>query len=140
MKNKKQEFVLFLPGITWFTLTLFLLIIPGNKLPRITWFEFNYFDKIIHVSLFFILCLLLSLPIIKGESKKQYDLILIAIFCLVFGTSMEFVQKYFIPFRSFEVGDIIADGIGSLFGYLTSLYYIKKAPVETGAVTKTNCL
>ncbi len=40
---------------------------------------------------------------------------------------MEFIQKYFIPNRSFDIGDIIADGIGSAAGLLISLrMYIKK--------------
>ncbi len=33
---------------------------------------------------------------------------------------MEFVQKYFIPNRSFDVGDIIADGIGCAIGFVLS--------------------
>ena len=40
---------------------------------------------------------------------------------------MEFIQKYFIPNRSFDVGDIIADGVGSAIGLLISLkLFIKK--------------
>ena len=40
---------------------------------------------------------------------------------IVYGIAMEIVQKYFIPFRSFDVGDIIADAIGSVVGYLFSI-------------------
>ena len=40
---------------------------------------------------------------------------------------MEFVQKYFVAFRSFDPGDIVADGIGSLIGYFfAARRYIKK--------------
>ncbi len=35
----------------------------------------------------------------------------------VLGIGMEYVQKYFIPFRDFEQGDIIADIIGSSVAY-----------------------
>jgi len=38
--------------------------------------------------------------------------------CCLYGILMEIVQKYFIPFRSFDLGDIIADGIGCAAGYL----------------------
>jgi hypothetical protein len=34
---------------------------------------------------------------------------------------MEIVQKYFIPFRSFEPMDIIADGVGCVAGYFFSV-------------------
>lgn len=37
---------------------------------------------------------------------------------IVYGIAMEIVQKYFIPFRSFDLGDIVADGIGCVAGYL----------------------
>jgi VanZ family protein len=39
---------------------------------------------------------------------------------------MEFIQKYFIPNRSFDVGDIIADGIGCIIGGIVAGRYIKK--------------
>ena len=39
----------------------------------------------------------------------------------LYGIAMEFVQKYFIPFRSFDFGDIIADGIGCVAGYYFSV-------------------
>jgi len=40
---------------------------------------------------------------------------------------MEFVQKYFIPNRSFDLGDIAADSIGCFIGFIySSRKYIKK--------------
>ena len=43
---------------------------------------------------------------------------------------MEFIQKYFIPNRSFDVGDIVADGVGCAAGLLISLrLYIKNRPL-----------
>ena len=46
--------------------------------------------------------------------------------CL-YGIAMEFVQKYFIPFRSFDFGDIIADGIGCVAGYFFAIkrFYLR---------------
>lgn len=46
---------------------------------------------------------------------------------LVYGAGMEFVQKYFIPGRSFDVGDILADAAGCGVGLVYSVgRYIKK--------------
>jgi VanZ family protein len=42
---------------------------------------------------------------------------------IFYGIAMELVQKYFIPFRSFDLGDILADGIGCIVGFF---YSIKK--------------
>ncbi len=39
---------------------------------------------------------------------------------------MELVQKYFIPNRSFDLKDILADGLGCVIGLLISGRYIKK--------------
>jgi hypothetical protein len=40
---------------------------------------------------------------------------------------MEFVQKHFVTNRSFDIGDIAADAIGSIIGLFFSLgRYIKK--------------
>lgn len=51
----------------------------------------------------------------------------IAIIAFLYGIGMEFVQRYLVLNRSFDGGDIIADGIGALAGYLfSSRTYIKK--------------
>lgn len=39
----------------------------------------------------------------------------------VYGILMELVQKYFIPYRSFDIIDILADGVGCVMGYFISL-------------------
>lgn len=39
--------------------------------------------------------------------------ILISMLALAYGIAMEFVQKNYIPNRSFDVYDIVADGVGS---------------------------
>jgi VanZ family protein len=76
------------------------------------------------------------------ENRLRKIFIWIGIIGLVYGAGMEFVQKYFIPNRSFDIGDIIADGIGSAIGvfYSTRRFIKKLTPVETGVATKTNCL
>ena len=42
---------------------------------------------------------------------------------IFYGVVMELVQKYFIPFRSFDLMDILADGVGCVAGYF---YAMKK--------------
>ena len=45
----------------------------------------------------------------------------------VYGIIMEYIQKYFIPNRSFDLLDIIADTIGSIAGLvLATKVYIKR--------------
>ena len=40
---------------------------------------------------------------------------------------IEFIQRNFIPNRSFDMGDVVADGVGALVGVFYSIKrYIKK--------------
>ena len=112
----------------WFLLVTSLLCIPGTRLPKITWEDKVWLDKWVHIFLFMILVILWS----KAYShKKNTDrdgrkiFLEIMIVGCFYGIAMEFVQKYFIPFRSFDVGDIIADAIGCVVGYLFSIKKFK---------------
>lgn len=65
----------------------------------------------------------------KNEAleKLRISFFLIASICLAYGIAMEFVQKYFIPNRSFDIGDILADTVGCSIGLAYSIRrYIKK--------------
>jgi VanZ family protein len=61
----------------------------------------------------------------SGGKKIRY-FIQIAIYFFIYGIAMELVQKYLIPNRSFDLKDILADGLGCGVGLLISGRYIKK--------------
>jgi len=111
-------------AIIWFLVITILLCIPGTKLPKITWEDKIWFDKWIHVFLFMVLVILWSKAY---SSKKNIRVNLrklffqIMVLCLLYGILMELVQNYFIPFRSFDLFDIIADGVGCAIGYFISI-------------------
>ncbi|MDE3237034.1 MAG: VanZ family protein [Bacteroidota bacterium] len=114
MNNTKKLHLL--AAIAWFLLILYLLTIPGTSLPEITWIDKYQGDKLIHITLFGVLGYLFSYPV-KDHSKKFFWISVIAITGFLYGVAMEFVQKYFIPFRSFDIDDMLADGAGSLLAY-----------------------
>ena len=126
MKSRPLHFI---PGIIWFIISFILLTIPGKQIPTISWMDFYQSDKIVHIILFFTLCFLFSFAI-KGSDKKYSLIAYIAIAGLMYGIAMEFVQKYFIPFRSCDVDDMIADGIGCLIDYVWWRRRFKKADVD----------
>ena len=104
-----------LPAIIWFILSLVLLTLPGGDLPKISWMDNLQIDKLIHVFLFFVLVTLFFWGIVSskpGIANKRV-LVFIALAALLYGIVMEFVQKYWVPNRSFDEWDIVADGIGS---------------------------
>ena len=78
-------------------------------------------DKYAHIILFGSFVFLWSFYYASKQEKnhnsnKQFIRILI-IACL-YGIAMEYVQKYFIPNRDFDIYDIMADIIGAGCGYL----------------------
>lgn len=120
MKFFKKYFgKLFFP-VAWTIIILILLMLPGNMLPDESHFKIPNFDKVVHISLFggfvFLWCLFINT---RNFSQSKNLKIFFVIFSvgIALGVSMEFVQKYFIPFRDFSLGDIIADMIGASIGY-----------------------
>jgi VanZ family protein len=120
----------FIPAIGWVILSTILFTLPGSSLPTEDWMSKIWIDKWVHIGLFVILTFLLCRGIYKGkttpEKYKQY-FIICGLTGLAYGIIIEFVQKYFVPFRSFELTDILMDGMGSFLGVLYSMrVYIKK--------------
>jgi VanZ family protein len=120
----------FIPGIIWLIISTILLTIPGSALPKEDWLSKIYFDKWVHIGMFCTMCFLWCWALTRNnaaQEKRRKFFIYTGIACLVYGIGMEFVQRYFIPNRSFDTGDIIADGAGATIGMLYSMVrYIKK--------------
>ena len=104
-----------------FVLIFILLSMPAGNTPGDDWISYllhlPYADKIIHVGLFGSLALSIfshfeQYSSISFRSTRTKALSLIV--CILFGIGMEFYQKYFVPSRGFEVGDMLADAIGAL--------------------------
>jgi len=65
-------------------------------------------DKVNHVGAFFVLSLLADFSYLKREALANKSLTL-----LIFGMLIEALQ-YWVGYRYFEIGDLIADGAGIL--------------------------
>jgi VanZ family protein len=101
-----------------------LLTLPGSVIPKEGWLDDIWFDKWVHIGMFAIMAFLFCRGV---YTKKLVYFIICGIACLGYGIAMEFIQKNFIANRSFDGGDIIADGVGSLIGVLYCVRtYIKK--------------
>ncbi|MEO8116418.1 MAG: VanZ family protein [Bacteroidota bacterium] len=121
-----RGFKYFIPVICWFLFTTFLLVIPGNDLPKNPFLTLIYFDKWVHIGLFSILNFLFIWGFMRRGMLTVKTFIYCSLICILYGTSMEFVQKYFAFERSFDVTDILADTGGVLLGYLMVVYVIRK--------------
>ncbi len=119
---KKSHIKKFIPGIAWFFLVLILICLPGSDIPTVdTWLNEIYFDKWVHFGLFAVLTFLFIYPFTKlalSQKEKNNTAIKIAIAACIWALTTEFIQKYFIPDRSFDLLDWLADSLGVITAYI----------------------
>jgi VanZ family protein len=102
----------FLPAIFGLIVATLLFCLPGEEFPEAGWLEQIHLDKIVHVGLFFILVVIWCLPIQSRIKNKTQVNLYVTLAFIVYGIIIEIIQLNFIPHRSFDVFDIIADTVG----------------------------
>ena len=130
MEGQKIPFKRFLPGIAWFFIVASLTLMPGDDLPKVSWLsKIKYFDKMVHAGLFGGLTFLFCLPYFNAHfsfQKKINPFIQIALAAIVWGITVELLQKYFVPGRDFELLDWAADSAGALLAFLLCMRILKR--------------
>jgi VanZ family protein len=101
----------------WTLLILFLCFIPGQDLPRV---NIPLADKWAHMVLFGIFTILWHRTVRNGKGYYKLMLMLIAVFI---GWLVEYVQGHYIPNRSQDNIDTLADGIGGAIGIVLFWLY-----------------
>lgn len=107
------------PALGWLVLCTVLLCLPGSQFPKYNWLSEIQFDKWVHIGLFGILVSLSCWGYwsrIEENRSLTVAFIWLAILATVYGIGMEFIQDRYIPNRSFDTGDILADAAGSVLG------------------------
>jgi VanZ family protein len=107
-------------------MTTVLLCLPGSAFPKQNWFNKIWLDKWVHLGLFVTMVVLWCGAMTVPDSKKFNKFLQITVYVFLYGVVMEFVQENFIPNRSFDVGDIVSDLLGSTFGLLIVMRLYKK--------------
>lgn len=110
----------FWPGIIWFVVLMVLICTPGNHLPSSKFLIEISFDKMVHVGVFAILAWLFYYPIAKTDwpkAVKHHYLIKICVSTIIWGLATELIQRYFIPNRSFDLADWLADSMGAVLAF-----------------------
>ncbi|HMQ81175.1 MAG TPA: VanZ family protein [Ignavibacteria bacterium] len=98
---------------------------PAVELPKV---EIISFDKIVHMGVFGLLAGLCYLSLIHLNSENTFTrnaILWSAIITILYGASDEFHQ-YFVPNRSSEVQDWIADITGTIIMLLIIRFFLSK--------------
>ncbi len=77
-----------------------------------------YFDKIVHFGIFGLLAMLATI-------EKKTASIATLLVCAAYGVAIELIQ-YFLPWRSFEVLDMVFDTLGAGAGIIAANILMKK--------------
>lgn len=126
----------FIPAFITLVVVTVLLCLPKSTLPDAggDWFNKYQVDKVIHFIIFAFLTYMFCRPIqLKGFFNTIITKIyfLIAVISSIYGFIMELVQHWFIPGRDFDGWDIVADIVGSFFGYFIAKRIVKKQKPPT---------
>lgn len=124
MKNNNRVFIfIYLPLIIHW-LTIFILTsLPSDQLPSV-----EIGDKVNHFLAFFVLAFFLNLTMkyqTKYPSLKESGLLITLIIASFYGLLDE-LHQLFIPGRSAEVLDWIADSIGAFAGTFSAEFIFRK--------------
>ena len=128
MERDTISFKKFLPAIGWFLFTAVLVFLPGSDIPESSWLDVIYFDKFVHAGIFGGLTLLFCLPYFKAHFTLQEKInyfIKISLAAILWGITVEIIQKWFVPGRSFDLLDWAADSVGVYIGFLVSKKIVK---------------
>jgi VanZ family protein len=126
----------FIPAILFTVVLTVLLCLPGSAFTTVNakyeWLTKIYIDKWVHVFLFFVAAFLWMRPVVKlnlpFKSLTVKIVAVILVLVILYGLLMELIQLWFVPNRSFEWLDILADAFGAFIGYVFAKRLIKKQP------------
>lgn len=118
------RFIQFLPGIAWFLFVLALICLPGEDMPEEPgWFDIPHFDKMVHAGLFggivFWFCLPFKKAALNRDNKANW-FIKITVATILWGIATEYMQRFFIAGRQFDLVDWAADSAGAIVALLIS--------------------
>lgn len=125
-----KQSLLFIAAVFWLAVIAVLLTLPGSALPKESWLDKIWGDKLAHIFLFMVLvilwCRFFAYRFYKNLKHKKIFIVL-ALMATLYGLGMEYVQKYWVNNRSFDLLDVASNAAGSAIGLAFSLKkYIKK--------------
>ena len=122
MKNLSINFYRYLTlSIAWGGVFVYLLIIYSPKFGLPT--SFPFLDKVVHFILFFIQSIFITNTIYEYRNRNNRILLIVSIiFLLLLGVIIE-IQQIYLPYRTFEIMDLISNFVGVFSGSFFIIYF-----------------
>ena len=122
MKNLSINFYRYLTlSIVWGGVIVYLLIIYSPKFGLPT--SFPFLDKVVHFILFFIQSIFITNTIYEYRNRNNRILFIGSIiFLLLLGVIIE-IQQIYLPYRTFEIMDLISNFVGVFSGSFFIIYF-----------------
>jgi len=111
--EKRKVWLVYIPLVLYWMILFTATTLPGPQLP-----DLHLSDKIEHFGAFFILAILLNLALIyqrKSYLLFKFATLVTIIICLSYGAIDE-LHQMFIPGRSADIRDWLADSTGVVLG------------------------
>jgi VanZ family protein len=113
--------------VGYFIIITILFCLPGSALPKENWLTRIGFDKIVHFCFFAALLFLWRIAFDQAHRNLSALLLICA---SVYGLLIEIIQAEWVPNRSFDLYDVVADAAGAVMGiYVWWRVYKKNKPL-----------
>ncbi|MGZ8538914.1 MAG: VanZ family protein [Flavisolibacter sp.] len=110
-------------AVSFLIIITFLFCLPGSAFPKDNWLTGIGLDKIVHVSFF---ATLLFLWRTAFDQVHRNITTFLLVFAVIYGFLIEIIQSAWVPNRSFEIYDVVADAGGSVLGIVVWWWVYKK--------------
>lgn len=109
-------------SIVWTIVIFVLCCTPGKYIPTSNWLELLSFDKLVHATIFFVLCSLWFTVIISNQKINFKYIAYVLMACISYGGLLEIMQATVFSQRSGDWYDFIAN----TFGCFLALWLFRK--------------
>lgn len=121
MEPKKKYLYI---ALFWTVLVTFLSLV--NNIKSDIGLEIPYKDKIVHFVFYSVFTSIWGLFFLTFQKNKNKTLLLVFFFSIFYGIIMEICQGMFTTTREPDVYDVLANTLGSVFGWYILCFLLRK--------------
>jgi VanZ family protein len=108
------------PPVFWAAFILLLTSIPGSDIPHVGFLGFRASDKLVHATMYGIFAWLATRALVRSGQPLLRSILLVILGIMIFGALDEWHQQ-FIPGRSMDLFDWLADLSGATIGTIVAI-------------------